>query len=710
MPLEIVYGESRDRATARELALLLEPVIASGTIYLGYPVLATADERVEVDALLVSADHGLVALLLADGTPRTDEEWSAVIEDQDRLFAVLESHLRRHESLRRGRQLALVPQTATVFPTEPADVPQVADGFYAALESVPSWVETLPAIDPEIVGALQAALQRVTTIKPRKRRASVEKPSSRGAILKEIERGIANLDQWQKRAAIESPEGPQRIRGLAGSGKTVVLALKAAYWHTQHPEWNIAFTFHSRALYQQIDDLVTRFTFEHSNDRPDPEHLKIIHSWGSASREGVYSRIAFALNETPRDWAYARSKYGMDAAFQGVCQELLAVASSREVEPIFDAVLIDEAQDLPPEFFQLVYAFTKDPKRIAWGYDELQRLSEAAMPDTRELFGTNSSGESLVSLESGADGPRRDIVLPVCYRNTPWALATAHAVGIGVYRENGLLQHPDEPGLWQDIGYDVTHGALAPGSSVTLERRADSYPPYFPRLLNPADAVVLRGFPDEDSQDSWVAAEIAHNLTDDELEHDDILIVLQDVRTAKSRAPRLMRALMRQGIAAHLVGVNTSVDEVFQPNSVAIAHIYRAKGNEAPMVYAVDTHKAAGQFNAVTRRNTLFTAITRSRAWVRITGWGEEMGPIAQEVETVFDRNYRLSFTVPTADELARLRHVYRDRPPEHEASVRRATASLTTFLRAIDRGDVELDDLPEDVRRKLIELRMSSE
>jgi superfamily I DNA and RNA helicase len=133
----------------------------------------------------------------------------------------------------------------------------------------------------------------------------------------------------------------------------------------------------------------------------------------------------------------------MDDAFQGICQELLEIARARKVEPIFHAVLIDEAQDLPPEFFQLVYLFTRNPKRIVWAYDELQKLSESVMPDTDELFGTGSKGESLVSLESPSDAPRRDIVLPVCYRNTPWSLATAHALGVGVYRVGGLLQHPD---------------------------------------------------------------------------------------------------------------------------------------------------------------------------------------------------------------------------------------------------------------------------
>lgn len=706
MALDVIFGESRNRTAAGDLAKTLEAVMDSGTVYLGYPVLATADERVDVDALLVSREHGVVAFLLADGAPASAEEWAAVIDLQDRLYTVLESHLGRHETLRSGRTLALTPQTATIFPSGAAGAPTSTDGFYGELDAVADWLADLPRLSKETERAVHAALQRVATIKPAKRRASVEKAESRGAKLKEIESGIANLDSWQKAAAIESPEGPQRIRGLAGSGKTVVLALKAAYLHTQHPDWNIALTFHSRALYQQIDDLVTRFTFAHSNDRPDPERLKIVHSWGSRTRQGVYSLIAEALGEVPRDWAYARGKYGMDEGFQGICRELLSVANTQAVPEMFDAVLIDEAQDLPPEFFQLVYAVTKEPKRIVWGYDELQKLSEAAMPDTDELFGTGPAGESLVSLDAAEGTPRRDIVLPVCYRNTPWALATAHALGIGVYRQRGLLQHPDEPSLWKDIGYSVVHGKLLPGKSVTLKRAKESYPPYFPELLDKADAVLMRSFDDEQAQDQWVADQIALNVTEDELEPDDILVVLPDSYTAKSRAPKLMRALRRHDIDAHLVGVDSSVDEVFRPNSVAIAHIYRAKGNEAPMVYAIDAQRAADSYNEVTRRNTIFTAITRSRAWVRISGWGEQMDVVAQEIEKVIDEGFKLKFKIPTTAELEHLRHIHRERPREHEATVRKASAGLSSFLEAVDAGELDFADLPPELRRRLQSLR----
>lgn len=710
MGLEVVQGESRNRLVAQQLASVLRQTIDEGVLYLGYPVLATADERVDIDALLVTRKHGLVAILLSDDLPQSPSDWNEVISEQDRLYAVLEGYLSRHEGLREGRRLAVIPNTATVFAAPPLDPPELdAEGFYGTLAELVTWLHSLSGISKTVEHNVHAAFQRVTTIKPRKKRANVTqtgaqvtRDDTRGAKIKFIEKGIANLDRWQKQAAIESPDGPQRIRGLAGSGKTVVLALKAAYWHTTHPEWRIAITFHSRALYQQIDDLVTRFTFEHINDRPDPERMQILHSWGSRARAGVYSEIARALGETPRDWSYASGKYGMDDAFQGVCGELLTIAQNATVEPIFDAVLIDEAQDLPPEFFQLVYLFTRDPKRIVWGYDELQRLSEAAMPSTQELFGSTPAGAPRVSLDTAPGTPRRDIVLPVCYRNTPWALATAHALGVGVYRRDGLLQHPDEAELWKEIGYDVVHGELTAGAPVTLKRSTESYPSYFPELLDPADSVEVHQFVDESAQDAWVASEIAVNLSRDELEPDDILVVLPDTYRAKSRAPRLMRHLRRLGITSHLAGVNTTADEIFQPGSVAIAHIFRAKGNEAPMVYVLDAQYAATNFNAVSRRNTLFTAVTRSRAWVRIVGSGDQMSAIRDEVLRTIENNFQLEFRIPTGAELDQLRHIHRDRPEHEEEAVRRATEGVEAFLEAIDRGEMDLMDLPPRLRTRL--------
>lgn len=705
--LEIVYGETDHRQVASQLADILQGMQLDGTFYIGYPVIASADEKVVVDALLLTEQHGLIVFKFHGQTPRADDQsvWQHLEDAQDQLFYAIDANLGRHDELRAGRKLGVNVQTITLFPTS-SPAPHGLKGCFIGLDGVRDAIEECAPVGSPFWRPLQAALQRVTTIKPRKKRASVMSPRSRGGILKEIERGIANLDQWQKRAAIETPDGPQRIRGLAGSGKTIVLALKAAYLHSQHPDWTIAITFFSRSLYQQFEDLIRRFSFEHLNDEPNWDRVKILHAWGGRGREGLYSSLAEYSNVVPRDFMYGKARYGMDGAFQGICRELLAQTAQAPNPPIYDAVLIDEAQDMPPELFRLVYRFTKDPKRIIWAYDELQTLSESVMPSTGELFGVNAANEPLVTILNESGRPRQDVILPVCYRNTPWALTLAHALGFGIYRDPKLVQHFDDPNLWADIGYETVDGVLALGSQVTLQRAKQSYPDFFDRLLKPEDAVVSRAFADEVEQAEWVAESVQRNLTEDELEPDDILIVLPSALTAKSDAAVIGGALQRRQIASHLVGVMSSVDEVFRAGSVALANIYRSKGNEAPVVYLVNAQVCYGGLELTRKRNTLFTAITRSRAWVSVCAWGASSEALMKEVDTVRVNGYRLSFQIPTEPELKELRRNHRDLSDHERKKKDSAEKQLIRALDPVLSGEIDLDTLGPEARSKVDRLR----
>ncbi len=709
--LDIVRGQTKNNVVAKQLAEKVSQMGLTGTLYLGYPILATADEKIEVDALLVSREHGLAAFLFGDYCPKSDDlgGWAALRDDQDRLYFAIKNTLSRHKDLRVGRSLAIEIYAVTVFPVS-AEAPKEFEGISCDFDHLTETLSGLPGLSEEIYRPLQAALQRVSTIKPAKRRANVKRDGSRGAVLRRIEQEIANLDQWQKRAAIESPEGPQRIRGLAGSGKTVVLALKAAYLHAQHPDWTITVTFHSRSLYQQFTDLIRRFSFEHLNDEPNWINLRVLHAWGSSDREGVYAQMATHVTVDPKDFLYAKSRYGRSEAFGGVCSELLAVVEASEIEPLYDAILIDEAQDLPPSFFQLAYHFTRPPRRIIWAYDELQRLSETSMPSIDELFGRDKQGNPRIQLENAEEQPRQDIILPVCYRNTPWALTLAHALGFGIYREKYLVQHFDEPELWQEIGYEVVSGELRPGKQVVLRRSSSSYPTYFKRLLDPDDAVVAMSFPGELEQVEWVANSIQRNLKEDEIDPDDILIILPDAYTARRQGTAIIESLARRGISGHLAGVTTSRDEIFQKQSVAIAHIHRSKGNEAPMVYVLDCQRCFSGLELITLRNILFTAITRCRAWVRVCGWGVEMDSLKEEMDKVHQKGYQLEFRLPTEEELRRIRMIHRERTADEKAKVKKAQEGLREFLRALQRGDIALENLPLDLRTALASLQREQE
>lgn len=77
-----------------------------------------------------------------------------------------------------------------------------------------------------------------------------------------------------------------------------------------------------------------------------------------------------------------------------------------------------------------MYANVKSPKRIIWAYDELQNLSTVEMPSLEEMFGVDADGNLKINIENKENEPKRDITLPVCYRNPPWTLALAHSLGL----------------------------------------------------------------------------------------------------------------------------------------------------------------------------------------------------------------------------------------------------------------------------------------
>jgi superfamily I DNA and RNA helicase len=705
--LQVVYGQTKNKAVADKLVGALKPSDMEGTLYIGYPVLASADEPISVDALLVSRQHGLVAFLFAGALPSDPQRWAHLGSDEDRVYFAINTYLSRHDSLRKGRALAFALNTLTLVPALPPKLPE-GNTHFADVQSLTRTLQQFPPLEAEYEKPLNAALQRVSTLRPQKKRTAATSPNSRGGLLKRLEQEIANLDQWQKAAAIGSPEGPQRIRGIAGSGKTVVLALKAAYLHVQNPEWNIIVTFHTRSLYQQFTDLIRRFTFEHASDEPDWSRLRVMHSWGGSDREGVYSELADEVGITPRDFLSARNQFGRQNAFGGSCRELLVAVEAQRVKPLYDAVLIDEAQDLPEPFFRLIYHFTKDPKRIIWAYDELQNLSETTTPPPEDLFGKDAQGHPWIRLSNVPGQPQQDIILPVCYRNTPWALTLAHALGFGLSRSEGPVQHFDEPGLWEEVGYEVVSGVLEPGRDVVLKRRADASPAYFAELLDPKEAVSSIIFEDELEQAEWIAERVGVNLKQDQLEPDDILIVLPNALTAKRQAVAFMEALGRRGIDSHLAGVTGSRDQIFDKKSVALANIFRSKGNEAPCVYVANSQSCVAGYELITLRNTLFTAITRSRAWVTLCGVGSYMEKLSAEIDAVAKHGFTLRFRIPTAAELKKMRMIHRERTAAELARIDKAQKGLSEFLGAVQRGDLPIEALPPDLRSELAKVMTS--
>ncbi|MCG2585822.1 DEAD/DEAH box helicase [Massilia sp. TS11] len=696
--LDIVYGKKTNPIAVEAIVNILRSQDWQGTLYVGYPVFGGEDSNSVTDALLTCIEHGVVVFdLSSQDSIDVPEEMDTVVKARQRdLLRRLNSRLVAYEDLVKddGVTLAIPLQVVTYLPyaVTTADVPNTVTE-----ETLLGWITRQPALEAKYFVPLNAAVQKTAALKPKKKRLNVKKDDSMGATMKFLDSQIANLDRWQKNAAIESPEGPQRIRGLAGSGKTIILALKAAYLHSNDPDADIVVTFNTRSLYQQFKTLIRRFYFDLVFDEPNWEKLRILHAWGSETDPGVYSTIAAAAKTSPVPFGIARHRFGFPAAFAGVCTELVTHIRRSDFTPIFDYMLIDEAQDFPPSFFQLAYLSTKPPKRIVWAYDELQNLSDSTMPTLDQLFGTNEDGTPVIDVQNEEGQPKKDILLPICYRNPPWLLSMALGLGLGIKRENReFAQMFKEPEFWGEIGFEPVEGTLALGEPARLRRAADRSAPFFAERLEPSESVTWKSFESAQEQADWIATDINRALTLQELDANDILIVIPDMINASSIGLLLSEALKKFNIKSHLVGVTGTRDAVFAEQSVAMSGIFRAKGNEAPLVYVVNAEYCEnGSFELSRRRNILFTSLTRAKAWVRVCGVGSRMKILAAEMDAIARDGFELAFQYPTMRELEKIKTSYRERTTKERQAVKKEIKSAERLLQRILSGEIDLDELP---------------
>lgn len=691
--LDIVYGKSGDYGLELQLVDRLKKVLSEGTLYIGYPIFAFGEGKLRIAVLYSSREFGLTVFDFDHYGQPIEKVEREITKHQEYIFSALVAKMFERPEMRSGRSLALHPQIVSLH----YETSRMFDDgtLVSTFDDVIERLTPAENLSDELYQHLNAFIQRSSALRPPKNREHVKSTNSIGYILQKIEKEIVNLDHSQNKAAIESCEKPQRIRGLAGSGKTIVLALKAALTHIANPSWRILITFHSRSLFQQFEILVKRFTYEYQKEEPNWDKVTIMHAWGNRESNGVYSEICRQAGQRSIGYTESTNKYGRINAFNAVCRELIDNQKTRKIPEVYDAVFMDEAQDLPPAFFELVYSATLPPKRIVYAYDELQSLNELKMKPPEQLFGLNEDGVPRVVLKNKDNAPMEDLTLDVCYRNPPWILSAAHALGFGIYSEDGIVQIFDDPQNWIDLGYEKISGKLEYGAKVTLKRSQKSSPSYFKELINIDNSMIFKTFPSREKEHLWLRDQVLENLREDEVDPDDILIIIANTLDFKSEYYEISKLLGIYNFGLHAPGIVSSHELFFKENSIAISNVHRAKGNEAPIVYLVGAEYCMSKGYPHTKRNILFTALTRARGWVRITGAGQGMNSLEKEFNRIKKNNFSLSFTYPTEKDLKQIRTLSDD----ENKSLRRQKEYLQ---KAFD-NEISLAEIPIDVKRDIM-------
>ncbi|MGD2183410.1 pentapeptide repeat-containing protein [Lusitaniella coriacea] len=469
---------------------------------------------------------------------------------------------------------------------------------------------------------------------------------SRGKILQQMRDRATQLDLQQERIAKQIPPGPQRIRGIAGSGKTVLLCQKAAHIHLKHPNWTIALVFFSRSLYPPILEQLDRWLRYFSNNEigydPKNRNLRVLHAWGAKQQPGLYSTLCWEACVQRLAAKDTQSKQPQEALAEA-CTHLLKTAA---IPQCFDAILIDEGQDLVVDrgkfedkqpFYWLAYQSLRpiDPaypeqRRLIWAYDEAQSLESTCIPTASELF-----GESLGHLVTGTypDGIFKTETLYRSYRTPHRILTAARAIGMGLLRPGGMLAGMTREEDWNAIGYEVK-GRFHHGCTVTLHCSRDRSPHPIDELWR-GSYIQFKTFQNRQEELTYLAQSLLSNLRNDGLRpsRDILVLILGTFYEAQQLETQVAQFLMQQGLDIFIPSTadcnilkpdkrNYHPNQFWCEGAITVSRIHRAKGHEAPLVYILGLDRVAEDESNLSLRNQLFVALTRSRAWVNLSGIG----------------------------------------------------------------------------------------
>ncbi|MGJ1439105.1 DEAD/DEAH box helicase [Sphingobacterium siyangense] len=603
--------------------------LANSFLYYDFPIYKDFDgDFLASKILLVSKNHGVI---LVSNSNKLELDY----EELEQLHSIIFSRLLRNRNLRKTTTSLRFELNSIFFTKSPEELENVLTVTnYNEFDKILNDLKLFKSIPEDIFNELIATIEGAKALISPKSRDYLNPDQIKGVCAKEIEKEINSFDEYQKRAFTSDVIGPERIRGLAGSGKTVVLALKAAITHLRYPDAKIVYTFYTKSLYQHIKRLITRFYRQYDDKDPNWENIKIMHAWGSRSQRGIYYDACDILEEPFYTFSEAKYKDSRNP-FDYVCKTLI---KSKKLKPIYDFLFIDEGQDFTNNFITLCLKLCKDGK-IIWAYDELQTIFQQETPPLETVLkGT------------GYEELTEDVFLYKCYRNPLEVLVVAHALGFGIYGK--IKQMFDSKSYWEGLGYKIIEGNFEEGQEMVIERPRENSLQTVSKKFKKEDIIQYAKCNSFNEEIDFVVECISRDI-ELGLLPDDILVIAIDDRFAKNYLNSIQLRLAENGIKSNNIHSDQfGVKDFILEGHVTLSTIHKAKGNEAYSTYILGIDALSALSPTIRERNLIFTALTRTKAWVTITGIGETATPWFNEIDLALKNSPNLRFVFPSTEEL----------------------------------------------------------
>lgn len=429
---------------------------------------------------------------------------------------------------------------------------------------------------------------------------------------------------------------PRLVRGVAGSGKTAVLAhwlFKTMQSLNDQPDARIWAVYANRSLHRLIGDAIDTAWQQECVDSPFP--------WNRVS----LWHIKDVLEDMLPEFGLAIDAFGFDYDRAAAALLERAAARSSDEQPIAarcEAMFIDEAQDMGPNTLKLLSLLVRqtsedqNSRSLHIFYDNAQNVYGRGVPKWSEL-GLDLRGRSTVMKESFRSTlPISELALNVLYSLQPPDADPE-------YKEltaRGLVEPGDRGGkTWWHVRYNQIDGPPA----------------------------SFQQFNTRDEQFAAIGRLMLRLLRDDGVQPSDICLICNGKAIAAELERHLCQDMRKLGISL-MLQTNKPFDRGRKVLLMTTPHSFKGYDAEVVILPAVDQFVAAGQRILA---SNLYVAMTRARsilAMYGLTGGSPASQRICDTIQDCLDRqgsrqycDHGASVHDDLADLVDRLGHQHRD-------------------------------------------------
>lgn len=435
---------------------------------------------------------------------------------------------------------------------------------------------------------------------------------------------MAALDKYfsaeqQELSRLRVEGHPRLIRGVAGSGKTVVLAEMVArlvhrkavqpddMFSRAPAKVRVAVVCFNRALVPFIQRKIRDSYKQQTVEALPSDTVLVTHLNGlmtDLNRQGVWNYIPIPQvpDSTQRATMY-REQLRQFAIQNPEWYEAL----------LYDAIFVDEGQDFVPEEYQLLLDLVKThpqtgEKTLVVFYDDAQNLYARPRPNWKQI---------------GIDVQRGDRarVMKECFRNTREIVELAFNVLLGSQAPPHMRV---QTRTYAEVN-DLKQWGL-------VEEHGDHFRVRFAERT--FRKPIIYKFPSRSREKEWLATEIVRLVEEEQVRPEDILVLFHRKEDFED-LPLLIEAKAKNNSIKGFLrpyGQNPDRDEyIFREGHLTISTTHGAKGYDAQVVFVV----GADLFDSENEgRASFYVGATRAKLVLYISGL-DRPNTLVMEAEAV---------------------------------------------------------------------------